>query len=1183
MYNISPSPAESGNHLLIHVTGVITVLLFLSFLLGLISPLYSQRYQVDTYTESEGLPSSTVKCIVQDSTGLMWFATRSGITAYNGSRWKTYGLNDGLNTLDNRFILVDGKNRVWAVSVRDGITVSRRDQGGKWTTLPPIDEPLDKKQVSSVELVKLDGKTVLVAVIDREKIYLWKDKSWQGYTLPDRFRGFEIYSLETVKNRVLAGTTAGLISIFPPSPENSLLETNSVPEMEIRGLAYDEREETLWMAGPDWLGKITKGRFETLVTGYAFDIFMMNKWMVCEPDGMGGLFFGNALKLLHINSKGKIEKFSKRKGMIDEGANTIFRDHEGNIWTGGNRGVTKIVSLRFAGYRKEHGLFKNEVTSILKSSSGRMILGHYSGLTLIGDTMETLEFREKGLKTRVLDLDKDSSGNIWIAASGGGLGRMDSSGRIEWVKEDSGLNSAVQSVLVDRKGRIWVASNNNIFVSRGKSFEKLELKGTDKNISFRRLFESRDGAVYAASVSSGLFRIQGDRSVQWKIGDTRNENNVFSLLERDGGNMWVGTYSGLFHGKNGLFERVTAPGPEIRRPVYLILEDSNGRIWFGTDNGVFRWNGEEIVRFTVENGLIGREINRDAGFVDSDGHVWIGTDNGLSIYREEYDRKDNVTPVIELVSLQSNGKTFPLGGRLELEHGMNTFVISFNAISYINEKQIRFRSRLEGFEQEWSKPYISGQRKIRYTDLPAGEYVFHLQAAGYEQPWSEMVSSGTIIINAPFWKSWWFILLCVITAGLIIYFIVTYILQKRYSRKLEIEVRERMNENIRMQEEIEKARKLESLGVLAGGIAHDFNNFLTAIVGNLSLLELSGSLGGKERDLVKRALKAAVRSESLTSQLMTFSRGGEPVIQKGSIVELITESASFILSGSNIKCEYEIPENIRPVRMDPGQISQVISNILINAQEAMPEGGKVTIRAKNFENRRGKNKEASLREGSYVRVEIEDEGKGIPPENMGQIFDPYFTTRETGNGLGLTTAYSIMNRHQGLLKAISEQGMGAKFVFYLPVAERSEQSSTPDYEPVLPSRARILVMDDEEIILSTIREMLSDTGVTVDTATDGDEAVKIYRRSMEESEPYDAVILDLTIPGGRGGRETIRKLIDIDPEVRAVVASGYSNDDVIANYSEYGFLACICKPFSPEELKRAISRALGDDPAGPGR
>ncbi|HEY9074871.1 MAG TPA: PAS domain S-box protein, partial [Desulfobaccales bacterium] len=366
--------------------------------------------------------------------------------------------------------------------------------------------------------------------------------------------------------------------------------------------------------------------------------------------------------------------------------------------------------------------------------------------------------------------------------------------------------------------------------------------------------------------------------------------------------------------------------------------------------------------------------------------------------------------------------------------------------------------------------------------------------------------------------------------------------------------------------------KLESMSILAGGIAHDFNNILTAILGNISLAILDGKIEPQVQDRLSKAEQACLRAQGLSQQLLTFAKGGAPIKKIVSIANLLKESANLTLSGSKSRCEVSIPDDLWSVDADAGQINQVINNLLINADQSMPEGGIIKITGENCLVEAESN--LPISKGKYVKFAIADQGTGISPKYLDKIFDPYFSTKQKGSGLGLATAYSIINNHSGHLQVESQLGVGTTFYIYLPAVDQGVPADEPETVKPIMGQGKVLVMDDEEIIREVLGRMLSRLAYEVDFSRDGSQAIKKYVAAQETDQPFAAVILDLTVPGGMGGQETLEKLLRIDPQVKAIVSSGYSDDQIMANFKEYGFSEVIAKPYRIVALSKILQRVI---------
>ncbi len=375
-----------------------------------------------------------------------------------------------------------------------------------------------------------------------------------------------------------------------------------------------------------------------------------------------------------------------------------------------------------------------------------------------------------------------------------------------------------------------------------------------------------------------------------------------------------------------------------------------------------------------------------------------------------------------------------------------------------------------------------------------------------------------------------------------------------------------------IEEERMRFQRLESLGVLAGGIAHDFNNILTVVMGNISLaIQLVNSSDKLYKNLTE-AEKAVVLAQDLTMQLLTFSRGGAPVKTILPIAAVVRESVEFAARGSNVRCDFAISEGLKSAEADEGQIRQVIHNLVINSLQAMPNGGTISIRCENTTI--GQEGYLSLKGGDYVKVSVEDIGVGIPEEHQNRIFDPFFTTKHKGSGLGLATSYSIINKHDGLITVSSTPGKGAQFDIYLPASDRDAISEAGYDDIPVPGKGKILVMDDEDIIRRLAGDMLNYLGYQSESAADGEETIEKFKEARDSGKPYDLIIMDLTIPGAMGGKEAIERLLSIDPGVKAIVSSGYSNDPILSEYRKYGFSGIVKKPYRLAELSQIVYAVL---------
>jgi len=1252
---------------------------------------HAQRYHVHTYTESDGLPNSSIIALTQGSDGRMWFATRSGVSAYDGLGWER-GDPRSIGPPEQVLGQWDERAHLWVVNRQSPFDVVHFD-GSSWEEIrSPISAP-SSTFVNVIAVAHRDGPRLAIGT-DDGRVFLWEGGRWEQLT-PVGGPEAAITALAVDGDRVLAASSRGVVVAGTGREAVPLPGTGG---RAVEGMAFDVSGRGLWLIGQDWIGHLDEGDFTPVAEGLALPRPLDPGSPIVQPDGRGGLYLGYRTTVVRFDPGHGLERLDTRNGLVAAGSTSMHLDRESNLWIGSLRGASKLVSLRFASYAREHGLFDDEVTAVVERRPGEIVLGHVGGLSLWGDAIRTLRLTDDRESGRVLDLATDGAGRVWVAVEHRGFARLEADDSLSWYQ---GAPGSPRSVLVDDAGRLWAASSEGLFVESGSSLTPVDLPQGLRG-SIRRLARGSSGGLYLATAGEGVVRLGGPEPRRWTADDDPGANNVYAVLEDPDGTLWAGTAAGLRRAIGDRLVVAPSPGPRVDRAVFFLTRDQAGELWIGTDNGVLRWNGSDLRSYTVDHGIVGRETNRAAGVVDSSGRMWIGMDRGLSIYRPELDRPNAVPPTIELLDIEVGDRRIPMTSAVTLAHGENTVVFRFRAISFVDEGHVRIRSRLEGFDPDWLPPYPEPRGEVRYTHLPPGRYRFHVVAANLDGVASEVASSAPIVIRASVWRQPWFMALALAAAAALIYALHRVAAQRRYARTLEREVQDKLaalrlseerlrrvqeaemrrldltlgsiadgviatdrlgrvllinpaasaitgwspldavgrpvaevlplrtnadtrvsidpmkileagghgyhdtllahartgdlrtvevkgapmmetehqpggvvlafrdvTEHRRTEEELARTERLEALGVLAGGIAHDFNNLMTVMLGCLSLLKLDGEVSFHNRTSLANAEAAVLRARDLTQQLLTFSRGGAPVRRVAPLAEVIRESASFVTHGTNVRCEIDLPEDLWVVEFDSGQMSQVINNLLINAAEAMPEGGVVHITGRNLE--RGP---APLPAGRHVEISIRDHGHGIRAEQVDRIFDPYFSTKQRGSGLGLATAYSIVSRHDGLLTVESTLGRGATFRILLPAARRQVVDTAAADDAIPGGRGRVLVMDDEPKVREVIGAMLERLGYTATHAGDGDHAIALYRRAMEGNRRFDAVIMDLTIPGGKGGTETIRELLHIDPGARVIVASGYSNDPVMAEYERHGFRGCLTKPFYAAQLSKVVQQVI---------
>ncbi len=377
-----------------------------------------------------------------------------------------------------------------------------------------------------------------------------------------------------------------------------------------------------------------------------------------------------------------------------------------------------------------------------------------------------------------------------------------------------------------------------------------------------------------------------------------------------------------------------------------------------------------------------------------------------------------------------------------------------------------------------------------------------------------------------------------------------------------------VTDRVRLESELQRMDKLESLGTLAGGIAHDFNNMMTGIIGNINLARIEDD-AAHSHELLEEAEREVLQARGLTQQLLTFAKGGAPVRSVQDLALILREAVSFALRGSDVSASFDLPADLWWANVDKGQLSQVFSNIIINADEAMPAGGTVSVLAHNVTVGDGEYRD--LAPGDYVRIDLSDTGVGIAEADLRKIFDPFFSTKRRGSGLGLATSFAIVHKHNGTIGVTSKQGTGTTFSILLPAAPAGPSLQSREMAPRFTGHGRALVMDDELTVQQVVVAMLKKLGYEAEAVPDGTAALHADAKARATGSPFSVIIMDLTIPGGMGGQETAALLRENHTPSLLIASSGYATDPVMAHYREYHFDGVLAKPYSFTELTSVLA------------
>ncbi|MFH1161080.1 MAG: ATP-binding protein [bacterium] len=1013
-------------------------------LFGMEAGIFSQQYFTRTYSEVDGLSSSMVFDAEQDSTGQIWFATRSGISSYDGHSWHNYSVTEGLNPSSYIALKVDAKGEIWALPQKGELCVVLFNDS-TWESYAC--KPTQKITGSFTAFdVSYDKDEVVLAIgTSQSGFFIFQKGRWNHFTMGNGLSGNRVNGVQAIGDQVYVATDKGISLIRNSSVNNDLNQLYKFPTHDIHAIAIEQpvdltgKNTKIWLLSDGWLGVIQDNKFSVKASGFHLIVTEPPANAFIHPDRTKGVYFGNTYYLYYLPPEGRMELLGRQKGLVSEGATSVFTDRENNIWITGLRGITRIPSKRFSGYTTSDGLLDNEVASALEISSGKYIFGHHGGLTIL----ENGKFRHLNLdpggkmppqEMRVQDMALDGSGNLWLAVSYLGLARMDNQERIRWYRKEQGLEGNVVSVCPMPDGKIYATNDKNLYeLNTFDNKFRLLSRRKNKDSGIRKLFPGNGDTLYLATFTHGLIARVKDKEYLHISRESRSSNSIYAFFEDSKHQKWVGTADGLFFVKDTILERFQTNQFAIHRPVYLILEDRLGRMWYGTDNGIYRWDNHSMEHFTIHQGLSGHEINRDAGIVDHLGRLWFGTNNGLTLYREEYDddKHQIPPPLISLSTLEVNGKSRDLNAKQILGSRENNLLFNFRAVSFIDETRIYYQCKLEGFDSDWSKEFLSPENQFRYTNLHPGKYRFCIKARNAIGIWSEPVCSAEILIRHPFWLQWWFLLLLTAAIALGLSFGVRFLVIKRYNLRLSKMVAIRTRELRRSEKDLQESNA--SKDKFFSIIAHDLKSPFNSILGMLDLLTTEyQEFSDEERQKILLSLKTTSgRTIDLLENLLTWAQAQKGLLpfhpEKFDLKELIDENYSLFESSAKAKQIILIkppPENM-VVFADRNMINTVIRNLISNAIKFSFSESNVKLNWSRLNHKE-------------VMVSVVDTGMGIPGETLKNLFniDKKTTTKgtgnETGTGLGLILSRDFVQKNKGRMWVESQEGSGSTFFFTLP-------------------------------------------------------------------------------------------------------------------------------------------------------
>lgn len=1015
-------------------------------MIGMHYPGWSQHYFVRTYTEADGLSSNMVYDVTQDTSGLMWFATRSGVCSYDGKSWKSYAVDPSLKQFSFLVILSDEKGTLWTIP-HQGEPMIFNYSGSHWYRYA-WDTIHHIKCRFSAFTVACEGNQSLIALgTDEEGLFIFQQNHWDHITTERGLLSDQINGLAWIGNRLVVATEKGISVVSGDTVSN---QWNRFLPADCRNvLALSPKTSTpgfgpageLWLLGDGWLGLLTPNSFDKVITGVPISVKNVPVRSFVYPNSSGSLFFGNPFYLYYWQPKEprSVERMTSENGLIGDGATAICMDREHNTWITGYRGISKIPSRRFTNFTTLEGLADNEVSSALEIRPGSYLFGHHGALTFYSDgkfeKLSLIKDPSRGLpEMRVQDMDVDREGNVWAAVSNLGIARINMDWKVTWYRPKP--EGTFSSVIVLPDGRIFASADKALFQYSNTSDRFIEVPLTKKikDLGIRKLFQGDDSTLILGTYSSGIIEKKGISEKIIKAATDELANNIYAYFKDSQGNRWVGTVIGLYMVENDELKKVDHDDLRIDRPVYLILEDHDNNLWFGTDNGIYHWNRKKLDHFTKADGISGQEINRDAGIVDQHGTLWFGTNFGITCYHPEHGYQHDTIPppIVHLEWFEVDGDTFSCHHPIKLSYSTNNLTFSFHARTYINEDNILYSIKLEGFDKDWSPPVNLHDGQYRYNNLLPGKYTFCVKACNAIGIWSEAECSCPIRIRQPFWFQWWFILIAVAFLVGIVYLFLRLFVTRRYNQRLAKMVAIRTRELRRSEKDLQESN--EAKDNFFSIIAHDLKSPFNAILGMLELLTTEYSeFSDQEKQKILMSLRmASTRTIDLLENLLTWARSQKGLLpftpEKFDLMELIRENIFLFEPNAKTKrIGLHLPpgENVI-VYGDRNMINTVIRNLVSNAIKFTYPDGDVTIRI----DRDSKQK---------VTVSIVDTGSGMTESTLKNLFvlDRRSSTRgtanETGTGLGLILSYEFIRKNGGQMWVESKPEEGTTISFSLPV------------------------------------------------------------------------------------------------------------------------------------------------------
>ncbi|MBD3225578.1 MAG: hypothetical protein GF313_12690, partial [Caldithrix sp.] len=747
--------------------------LFLFITLIWTGQLQGQSFLIHHYTEGDGLGSSEVYDIEQDNQGQMWFATRSAVSVYDGFTWTNFNYSTELDFSIIAFLERDDEDRIWVCPQYIDQSLAYFQQQ-EWHYVDIANSHIkNSSEIIQFKTFRYNDSVSLAFLTQEFKLYIWTDGKWIFPAADPNLKDAHILDIASKDGSLYLASNRGIFKFGSNWLVPQFKQYNF--KSDVQAIAFDN--QTVWFGGKDWLGYLKDGKLNS----YTFQAKNKKSRLIClEPDGFGNAYYANRHLIFRFDRfQEAVNPLTKRNGLLSEGANSIFRDIEGNIWIGNYRGISKLPATPIHSFNKNNGLFADEVTSIIQRANDEFVFGHEGGISIYnGSSIKQIPFeirsRVLGSANRVLDMALDKKGDIWVAVPELGLGLLKPDNSIRFNRQ---FKNIIALLMLSEEQLLCVMQKKAVIYEL-KNDKIIHLNLTD-DVSYRKAFWGQDSSVYLTTVNSGIIKFSNAQVDRFGADQHPLIKSTYAFY--DGGrSKYVGTSSGLFILDGDSLKKCTKPFC-LERPVYALFEDSRSNLYFGTNAGVYIWNGKILREIDIRHGLAGLEINRDAIIEDAEGHLWIGTNLGVSkLHMKSLRERYYAPPRLEFKPFTFKKQQFSMHKPIQLPYNLNDLTFRFQCISFFNEKQIRLRYKLIGFHDQWREVPKILKNSLHFSHLPPGDYQLLLQAKNVNSHWSKTVSTPLIHIKSPMWSKWWFMSGLLVILAILIYLIFSLTARRKY-------------------------------------------------------------------------------------------------------------------------------------------------------------------------------------------------------------------------------------------------------------------------------------------------------------------------------------------------------------------------------------------------------------------